>query len=171
MIAAIKSWMFDKALKQQHNLNGNTSYEGVNHCKTIFILSNGDFEPSKTATESYKSGLEKSGKKVDVLYFYEINGEVEDGYSSKDIKWNGVPYSESIEEIFAKKYDLLIYLLPEMENHHRYVSSLCSAKLKIGPAIKNENHLFDLIIDIQNVQDTRELIKNIDRQLQILSSD
>jgi len=161
--------MFNKSLKEHQNFKLKNDFSGVNSCNSICIVSNGSVQHSTTATEKYKAKLESQNKKVDILYFIDEKSESEIGYSRQSIKWNGVPQHEIIDNILNKKYDLLIFLNPTMEDHLRYLAILCNAKFKIGPSFEEHSHIFDLMIDIKDYSDTDSLIKNIDKQLRQLS--
>lgn len=169
MIALIRKWMFNKSLQEHQNFKLKNDFSGVNICNSICIVSNGSNHLSKTATEKYKTKLESLNKIVEILYFIDEKSESKIGYSRQSIKWNGVPQNEIIDNILNKKYDLLIFLNPIMEDHLRYLVILCNAKFKIGPCFKEHSHIFDLMIDIKDYSDTDSLIKNIDKQLRQLS--
>lgn len=169
MISSIRTWMFNKSLKEHRNYNRASNISGVNMCKTVCIIANGSNDQSKSATENYKSQLENHNKEVEVLYFFDEKTETEVGYSRQAIKWNGVPRHDTIDSALSKEYDLLIYLLPNMEDHLRYLAILCNAKFKIGPGFTEYPYLFDLMIDINDFSNTKSLINNIDKQLRLLS--
>lgn len=169
MISSIRTWLFNKSLKEHQNYKRASNFSGVNMCKSICIVANGSSDQSKIATESYKKRLESHEKSVDILYFIDEKAVSEIGYSRHSIKWNGVPQHEIIESILSKEYDLLIFLHPTMEDHLRYLAILCNAKFKIGPGFPEHAHLFDLMIDINDFTDTKSLITNIDKQLRLLS--
>jgi hypothetical protein len=169
MISSIRTWMFNKSLRAHQNYKRPVDGSGVNMCESICIVANGSNDRSKSATEKYKAKLESHKKTVDILYFIDDKSETEIGYSRQAIKWNGVPQHEVIDSILSKKYDLLIFLNPIMEDHLRYLAILCNAKFKIGPGFKEHSHIFDLMIDIKDYTDTTSLIKNIDLQLRQLS--
>lgn len=170
MISSIRTWMFNKSLREHQNYKKTTEYTGVNKCQSICIVASGSDQHSKSATEKYKSRLESLNKSVDILYFIDEKSESEIGYSRQSIKWNGVPQHEVIDSILGKQYDLLIFLNPIMEDHLRYLAILCNAKFKIGPGFEDHSHIFDLMIDIKDYSDTESLIKNIDKQLRLLSN-
>ncbi|MFT4533552.1 MAG: hypothetical protein ACJA1A_000893 [Saprospiraceae bacterium] len=170
MISSIRTWLFNKSLRGHQNFTHPLGYSGINMCKSICIVANGSDDSSKSATENYKSKLESHNKSVDILYFIDNKSETEIGYSRQAIKWNGVPQNEIIDSILSKKYDLLIFLYPIMEDHLRYLAILCNAKFKIGPGFQEHNHIFDLMVDITDYSDTKSLIKNIDNQLRQLST-
>lgn len=170
MISSIRKWMFNKSIQEHQNFKINLNKTGVNLCNTICIVANGSHTSSKSATEKYKSKLESHKKKVDVLYFIDDKQESEIGYSRQSIKWNGIPRHESIDNILSKEFDLLIFLNPTMEDHLRYLAILCNAKFKIGPKFEEHNHIFDLMLDLSDFSDTESLIKNIDKQLRLLSN-
>ena len=169
MITSIRTWLFNKSLKKHQNFKRPVEHSGENMCKSICIVANGSNDGSKSATENYKSKLESLNKSVDILYFIDDKSVSKIGYSRQAIKWNGVPQHEIIDSILNKKYDLLIFLNPIMEDHLRYLAILCNAKFKIGPGFQEHNHIFDLMIDVKDYSDTKSLIKNIDNQLRQLS--
>ena len=169
MISSIKTWMFNKSLREHRNYKSSPTFTGVNKCDTICLLSNGTVAQTRNATESYQAKLERLGKRVDVLYFFDEKSELEEGYSRQSVKWNGVPQHEKIDTILAKEYDVMMFLNPTMPNHFRYLTTLCNARFKIGPNIKESEYLFDLMIDIDDFSDTELLIKNINQQLKLLS--
>ena len=170
MISSIRTWMFNKSLREHQNFKRSVDQSGVNMCKSICILADGRDEGRRSATENYKSKLESLSKTVDILYFLDDKSEAEMSYSRQDIRWNGVPQHENIDSILNKKYDLLISLNPIMKDHHRYLVILCNAKLKIGPVFQELSHIFDLMVEIQDYSNTQSLIQNIDNQLRQLST-
>ena len=169
MISSIRTWMFNKSLKEHSNFKIKRDYSGVNHCKTLCILSAGN-PRSVDATENYKRKLERFHKSVDILYFQNDKAEVENGYSRLNVKWNGIPQHEIIDSILSKEYDLLIFLHPTLEDHLKYMAILCNAKFKIGPRFSESTEIFDLIIDAEDYTNTEVLIQNIDRQLKLISA-
>ncbi len=170
MISTIRTWMFNKSMKEHRNFTKSKNRSGVNLCQSICIVSNGSNPPSKSATEKYKTKLESHGKKVDILYFIDDKQETDIGYSRQSIKWPGIPQNEIIDNILSKEYDLFIFLNPKMEDHMRYLTILCNAKFKIGPKFEGQNHIFDLILDLSDFSDTESLIQSIDKQLRLLSN-
>ncbi len=170
MISSIRTWMFNKSLREHQNYKQTNEYSGVNICSSVCILSDGSNPQSKSATEKYKTKLESLNKTVEILYFIDEKSDTDIGYSRLAIKWNGVPKHEVIDHILSKQYDLLIFLNPIMEDHLRYLAILCNAKFKIGPDFKENSSIFDLMIDIKDYSDTDSLIKNIDKQLRQLST-
>ena len=169
MISSIRTWMFNKSLKEHSNFKSKTDFSGVNHCNTLCIIASGE-QASAAACEKYKKRLEALKKSVDVLYFNNTKSESENGYSRLNVKWNGVPQHEIIDSILSKQYDLLIFLYPEMENHLKYLAILCNAKFKIGPGFEDCTHIFDLMIEAKNYADTEGLIRSIDQQLKQISA-
>jgi hypothetical protein len=169
MISSIRTWMFNKSLKQHSNFKSRKDFSGVNHCKTHCIIASAD-APSKYACEKYKKKLEVLKKSVDILYFQNDKAESLIGYSRQNVKWNGVPQHEIIDSILAKEYDLLIFLNSEMEDHLKYLAILCNAKFKVGPGFLDCTHIFDLMIEIDDYSNTEKLIQNIDRQLKTISA-
>lgn len=169
MIASIKTWMFNKSLKEHSNFNLDKGFSGVNHCESFCIISS-DNAVSFPATEKFKNRLEGYGKKVEVLYFLDDKSESEKGYSRQNVKWNGVPHHEIIDAILSKEYDLLIFLNPQIENHLKYLAILCNAKFKIGPAFTDAAHIFDLMIELNDVSNTALLITEIEKQLKLIST-
>ena len=169
MISSIKTWMFNKSLKEHSNFKSNKDFSGVNHCKTHCIIASGH-PASIKATEKYKTKLEGHHKSVDVLYFINDKTQSDIGYSRLNVKWNGVPQHEIIDSILSKEYDLLIFLNGEMEDHLKYLAILCNAKFKIGPGFPECIHIFDLMIEANDFSDTDVLIESIDRQLKLISA-
>lgn len=169
MISSIRSWMFNKSLKQHSNFKSENDFTGINHCKTYCIIASADSN-SQQATEHYKKQLESLNKSVDILYFQNDKTESSVGYSRLNVKWNGVPQHEIIDSILSKKYDLLIFLHHKMEDHLKYLAILCNAKFKIGPCFEECTHIFDLMIDAKDYSDTKKLILHINQQLKLIST-
>ena len=169
MISAIRTWMFNKSLKQHSNFKSKKEFSGVNHCKTHCIIASADTS-SMNACEKYKKKLEALKKSVDILYFQDDKTEASVGYSRQNIKWNGVPQHEIIDSVLSKEYDLLIFLNPKMEDHLMYLSILCNAKFKVGPGFSDCTHIFDLMIETDDYSNTEKLIQAIDHQLKLISA-
>jgi len=169
MISSIRTWMFNKSLKEHSNFKSKRDFSGVNHCNTLCIIAPGN-QRGVSATEKYKKKLVALQKSVDVLYFNNDKSEAENGYSRLNVKWNGVPQHEIIDSILSKQYDMLIFLYPVMENHLKYLAILCNAKFKIGPGFDDCTHIFDLMIEARDYSDTENLIQSIDQQLKLISA-
>lgn len=169
MIATIRTWMFNKSLKEHSNFKSKRDFSGVNHCRTYCILASGN-PSSVKATEIYKKKLEAVHKSVDVLYYLNDKTESENTYSRQNIKWNGVPQHEIIDSILSKEYDLFIFLNPIMEDHLKYLAILCNAKFKIGPGFMDCTHIFDLMIEADDFSNTDIFIRAIDQQLKLIST-
>ena len=168
MISSIKTWMFNKSLKEHTNFKSNREFSGINNCASYCIIASGDTS-SIYATQAYKRKLEGLKKRVDVLYFQDNKAASENGYSRSNVKWNGVPEHELIDAMLSREYDLLLFLYPKMENHLKYLAILCNAKFKIGPAFENSTHIFDLMIESQDYKETEKFIQEIDKQLKLIS--
>ena len=168
MISSIKTWMFNKSLKDHSNFTSNRDFSGVNHCASCCIIASGSTSSIYT-TQTYKRKLEKLNKRVDVLYFQDNKAENENGYSRLNVKWNGVPEHELIDSMLSREYDMMMFLYPKMENHLKYLAILCKAKLKIGPAFEDCTHIFDLMIESENYAETEKFIQDIDKQLKLMS--
>ncbi len=169
MISSIRTWMFNKSLKEHSNFKSKRDFSGVNHCKTFCIIASGN-PSSANATEKYKRKLEALQKSVDILYFQNDKSESENGYSRQNVRWNGIPQHEIIDSILSKEYDLLIFLNHEMEDHLKYLAILCNAKFKIGPGFMDCTHIFDLMIEADDFSNTDVLIQSIDKQLKLISA-
>lgn len=170
MISSLRTWMFNKSVKEHQNYNLNSGRHGVNTCDTICLLANGTDQHNHEATELYRKRLLSLGKAVDVLYYFDEKQERDDGYSRQAIRWNGIPQHETVNSILEKEYDLMIYLSLSLEDHMRYLATLCNARFKIGPALEAYTYLFDLMIDVEKISDTASLIQQIDNQLKTLSA-
>lgn len=169
MISSIRTWMFNKSLRQHSNYKSRKGFSGVNQCKTYCIIASAD-DLSMKATEKYKDKLLALHKSVDVLYFQNDKTEAKVGYSKQNVKWNGVPQHEMIDSILSKEYDLLIFLNHTMEDHLKYLAILCNAKFKIGPGFMDCTYIFDLMIEVEDYSNTEKLIQSIDQQLKLIST-
>ena len=169
MISSIRTWMFNKALRGHSNYTVKRNFSGVNLCTSICVIASGESR-SSNAVEKYKQKLNAQGKLVDVLYYSSDKNVSTLGYSRQHVKWHGIPQHEIVDSILSKEYDLLIFLYPEMEDHLRYLSILCNAKFKLGPGFHDCTHIFDLMIDVSDRENTQLLIQTIDNQLKLLSS-
>jgi len=154
MLESIRIAFFRRALR---NLLATQKRQRATHtpasARSIGLLFDATSEQFRKEALEYGKKLEKSGKKVQLLGFYNVKQPpAEAGFDFFTLKelnwWTFIPVKSEKAMAFAKeKLDLLVCLNPENRPALDWIAATSPAAMKIGPANELPND-FDLQLDI-----------------------
>lgn len=153
MLESIRIALFRRAMR---NLLATHKRQRTTHtpasARSIGLLFDASSEQFRKEALEYGKKLEKSGKKVQLLGFYNVKQPPADAafdfFTLKEINWSFHPVKSEKATAFAKeKFDLLVCLNPEARPSLEWIAAASPAAMKIGPATDHPND-FDLQLDI-----------------------
>jgi len=175
MIKGLKLHLYKKRLAEIEKRNAVGNVPVQNEFKNVLIFFDATDGIERKVIQKYGAELERSGKVVKFFAF--VNTKILDTdigvdcYITKDINWYQIPSNEDLQLIQSKKYDVMITLLSEIENHHLFVIRSINAAMKIGPSLSElQQSIFDLNVEHKSILGIPELIKNIKSSIQLLSN-
>lgn len=151
MIAKIRAIFFKNALgkllaEQKRQRKTNT----LQSARTIGILFDATSETVRKDVLEYVKKLEKDGKKVQMLGFFDTKQPPEnqsfDYFFLKETTWQGIPKSEKAKTFSKEKFDLLLCLNPDDRPSLEWLAIESPAAMKIGFAT---DHLNDYDIQLE----------------------
>jgi hypothetical protein len=90
-------------------------------------------------------------------------------FSVKELNWYFKPLTSSLGTFLAEEFDVLIDL--NFEDHFplRYMSALSKARFKVGKFSKENQSIFDLLIDIDAKKTFKYLLQQVDIYLEMIN--
>jgi|SRR6185437_12429904 len=142
--------------------------EGISFtdAKNIGILVHNTEEAFCSTIEAFVKKLTDEGKKVSVICYVD-NGQrmpykfkFESLYT-RDIDWKGDFKSDAVNKFIKTEFDYLysINILPILPFENILLKS--KAKFRIGPYLKSEKNLFELMISLRHGENIDNLIANM----------
>lgn len=118
---------------------------------TVAVIFDATIEKTRNESLAWIKTLQKSGKKVQVLgFFNEKKPPVPipefDFFTAKETSWTFVPNGEKATAFIAAKSDLLLCVNPGELPAISWVAAKCTTSMKIGMATRHHND-YDLQID------------------------
>jgi hypothetical protein len=80
-------------------------------------------------------------------------------FTKSDLTWYGKPNCEDVNKFMTQKFDVLIDMSRSSEYVYRYISTLSTAKFKIG-GLQYKNDPFDLIL-LEHSNETTKFVSLI----------
>ena len=153
LIKKIKRRLFYRALIQQYNaLNTAVMREQKgtpNEAKMVALLCDATTLENRKTIEGFVRKLQKEGKKVTVLGFFNEKTQNEAwafrSFNKKNVSWKGIPSGSEVQRFLEKKFDLLYHCSINECLPLEWIAALAKARFKIGPAIHDWIYC-DLII-------------------------
>ena len=142
--------------------------EGIafNEVKNVGILIHNTEEVFCNTIEAFVKMLTEEGKKVSVICHIEKGQRMPYKFKfhplySKDIDWKGDFKSDVVNKFIKTEFDYLysINISPILPFESILLKS--KAKFRIGPYLKSEKNLFELMISLRNGENINELLANM----------
>lgn len=170
MLESIRIALFRRALRNllaTHSRQRNT--HTLASARSIGLLFDAGSDQFRKESLEYAKNLEKNGKKVRLLGFYNQKqppAESEfDFFFLKELNWSQQPAKSEKANAFVKeKFDLLICLNPQNLPALEWVAAASVAAMKIGPASEHPND-FDLQLDIPQGKGPRYFTEQMQQYL------
>lgn len=119
--------------------------------RSVGVLFDASTETSRKEVRDFLTELEKAGKKVRSLgYFNQKQAPESPGFDSfalKDSTWAGIPKSEKARAFMEEKLDLLLSFNPDDYAQMAWVAAASQANMKIGAPSRRMND-FDIQLEI-----------------------
>lgn len=137
--------------------------------KTIGVLFTADSIDSYNTIVSFANSLSQKDKKVLCIGYVENKKQYEmfaeqSGFrffSDKHCNWYGKPKSQSVDYFIGKDFDILMDVSLRDKSTIDYIVGLSKAKYKVG-SIKQNDKLYDLMIDISKQNTLENLLQQIE---------
>jgi hypothetical protein len=122
----------------------------LDSARSIGVLFDASSEAARREVLDFVKNLEKQGKKVSALGFFDEKQVPEnqpfDAFSAKETTWTGQPKSEKANTFAQQKLDLLLTLNPAERAPLEWVAATSQAAMKIGFATHRPND-FDIQLE------------------------
>ncbi len=151
MLAQIRAIFFNKALRallaSQHRKRQTHTLDSARHIGILFDASS---QTIRQEVGEFAKKLEKAGKKVRMLGFFNSNNLPEahtfDAFTLKESNWQGLPKSEKAATFSKEKFDLLLSFNPDETPQLEWLAAASPAAMKIGLATQHPND-FDIQLE------------------------
>ncbi|MBK6994775.1 MAG: hypothetical protein KA138_13535 [Saprospiraceae bacterium] len=151
MLAPLRALLFKKALRdllvsQKRSRQVNT----LESARTIGVLFDATSETARRESLEFVRSLEKQGKKVSALGFFNGKQAPEnqafDSFFAKETSWLGQPKSEKANDFVKQKFDLLLTLNPDDLPPLEWLAAKSQSAFKVGFATSRPND-FDVQLE------------------------
>jgi len=146
MIAPLRTILYKKALREMlASKKRHRQVHTFDTARTIGLLFDASSETARRESLEFARLMEKKGKKVSVLGFFNSKQAPEapgfDSFFLKETSWLGQPKSEKAKAFAAEKFDLLLTLNPDDHPPLEWLAASSQASFKIGFATSRPNDL------------------------------
>lgn len=168
MITAVKSWFFNRRLRQSLETAGTLSKAAVNRGLRVAILT--DDGCDRQAVDRFASELNKKGRTVHTLHYTTTKAqEPELGtVTPKQLNWYGWPQSDTVDQWLSTPYDILLVLATQPTDIITMLVTCTRAELKTGATAFID--VVDLVVDLNETESTSDLIRKITTTIGHLSA-
>ncbi|HLP95638.1 MAG TPA: hypothetical protein VK168_16455 [Saprospiraceae bacterium] len=151
MIELIRKFLYRKAIREQLTQQKRSrQVHTLDSARTVGLLFDATTEKGRKESLEFAHALEKQGKKVHKLGFFNAKQLPEnpgfEAFSLKETAFNGEPKSEKASGFAREKFDLLLTLNPDELQALTWVALQSQASFKIGFATSEPND-FDLQLE------------------------
>lgn len=151
MFAAFRNILFKKALRESLASQKRTrQVHTFESARTVGLLFDASSETARRESLDFAKSLEKQGKKVSVLGFFNAKQVPEnqsfDSFFIKETAWLGKPKSDKASHFAQQKFDLLLTLNPDELPPLEWLAVQSQAAFKIGFATSRPND-FDMQLE------------------------
>lgn len=163
MISYFKRKSFLKELEAHSNYGKSLSTSSHNQAREVGIISRARY---RIEIDKFVKRLQRQGSHVTVIY-YDKTIENFDTYNKKQVKWNGVPVSDTVDSFLQKRFDRLYYIDFEMLPHQRYIYLLTQYRFSIGNA--DVDDAFHFSVQVKDTKDVNLLIEAIENTIDLFT--
>jgi len=151
MFAALRALLFKKALRELLvSQKRARQVHTLDSARTLGVLFDATSETARRESLEFVRLLEKQGKKVTALGFFNTKQAPEnqpfDSFFAKETSWLGQPKSEKAADFIKQKFDLLLTLNPDELPPLEWLAAKSQAAFKIGFATGRPND-FDIQLE------------------------
>ncbi len=151
MLAQIRAIFFKKALRELlASQKRKRQVHTLDSARSIGILFDASSETIRKEVADFVKRLEKGGKKVRLLGFYNSKALPEahtfDAFTLKESTWKGLPKSEKATAFSKVTFDLLLSFNPDETPQLEWLAASSPADMKIGLATDHFND-FDIQLE------------------------
>lgn len=151
MFAVLRALFFKKALRELlTSKKRNRQVHTLESARSVGLLFDATSETARRESLEFAHALEKQGKKVNTLGFFNARQIPENlpfnSFSSKETSWIGQPKSEKATTFAGEKFDLLLTLNPDKLRPLEWLAASSQAAFKIGFATSSPND-FDIQLE------------------------
>lgn len=144
MIGLIRKFLFRKGVREQLAHQKRTrQVHTFESARTVGLLFDATSEKARKESLEFAQALEKQGKKVHKLGFFNSRQLPEnpgfEAFSLKETAFDGQPKSDKASQFAKEKFDLLLTLNPEILPALTWVAIQSQASFKIGFATSEPN--------------------------------
>lgn len=168
MIAAIKSWLFNRRLQQSLSQSQTNNKSAINRGRQVAILTDDDCD--MPAVDRFISNLKNRGRTVSSLHCSTTKDKEPNlgTLTPKQLNWYGWPQSDIVDQWLSTPYDILIVLAIQPTPVTAMLAACTRAELKTGAT--NFIDYIDLVIDLDEKESTSDLIGKITTIIGYLSA-
>lgn len=166
LLQTIKNRIFNRSLQQLGKQSrADHKFAGFEKAHNIGILFDATDLNQRDFVLQYASQLEKRGKKVKLLGFFD--SKLDDAnftfkyFNRKNLDWAGRPNGEAIREFTEQALDLMINLDSVSKPQAEYVSALSQALLRVGPFTEH-TFCYELIIDNSDARSLKTFVQQME---------
>lgn len=162
-----------RKLKSLRNPHFSVPLENATKIGVLFDAS----DPSHyVSINHYVSEFKNDGKRVELLGYIpskHIEGSVSFRYfTKKEVSYFLIPKGNTIEYFITRDFDILLNIFGNQNPILEYISAFSKAKMRIGLFGKGKTDLYDLMVDIKEME-TEEIpvdgiIKHFDHYLKMI---
>lgn len=158
----IKLFLFN--FKIRKDLSINKSYRqmtNLNDAKKIGIVFEVMDSNDLNEVHQFKNELRNAGKEVEIFGYINSDEQREEFFllSNKDLNWYGYP-SKPQAFVFSKNnLDIIFGIYTNSNSPLNAIFANSNAKLRIGAFQSSEYDLFDVIVEVKNGRNTKNIIK------------
>ncbi|MDO8365368.1 MAG: hypothetical protein Q7T20_01135 [Saprospiraceae bacterium] len=151
MFAALRALLFKKALRELLvSQKRSRQVHTFDSARSIGVLFDASSETARRESLAFIRVLEKQGKKVSTLGFFNAKQVPEnqpfDSFNAQETSWLGQPKSEKATDFVQQKFDLLLTLNPDELVPLEWLAAKSQAAFKIGFATGRPND-FDIQLE------------------------
>ena len=151
MLAPLRALLFKKALRELLSSQKRTrQVHTLDSARTVGVLFDATSETARKESLEFVKSLEKQGKKVSALGFFNAKQMPEnqsfDAFFAKETTWTGTPKSPKAADFVKQKFDLLLTLNPDELPPLEWLAAQSQSAFKIGFATSRPND-FDIQLE------------------------
>ncbi|MFI5149583.1 MAG: DUF6913 domain-containing protein [Bacteroidia bacterium] len=180
IITRIKGIIGNYFLKQEMGgLSRNREMVSLADAKTIGIVFEASDKEEFELVKKYVLYLREQKKKVKAIGYFS-GGETPaftfskleyDFFSKKDLNWYFKPNDKFVRNFIQEEYDILIDLNIHGHFAMKYVSGTSKARFKVGQHRKEDETIFDLMIEGTEDKGLKFYLRQVDIYLQMLNKE
>lgn len=163
--------------KEMASLNRNKVLANLNDAKTIGILFDASNKEEFELVRKYVVYLREYRKKVKAIGYFNtkeipqmVVSKLEyDFFSQKQLNWYSKPSDPFIDNFINEENDILIDL--NIYNHIplKYIAAISKAKFKVGKYSKENEAIYDMMIDYSEEKGLKYFMRQIDTYLNMIN--